>query len=495
MRKKLFSLVTMFLLLVSFSSTKLFANDGILGETLVNVYTYVEDLPQQFVKGSSIKLYEYGGEEVYDFRDYFEVYDNAEVILNMHNISGEIDLGGYVWETDFDIDVVEVYTVTLTYEGVTGIKSNFFELEVIEEDVELPEIFMVDRDFNIVRRENEQDFLREFNHFVDRIRVYDKVDGVIDINVNHFDETQLESLRNADLRDKISITLKIKDNAGNEASKTVTLTVVDSRAPNIQNIKTVTTKKGKRINYTKHLKFVDNYTDSEDIQRTYTIYKTLVKKNIWELGDRRASQSEGKELKNFLTLTSSGLNSFIDYLNTHFSTVYFIGDYYELIDNENVTYVAITNKVDDGEGNTINQWESSTNKSIAKGRRLERFILNEMLKEEFYQSVKDEHETGFKVNDYYKVLDLTSGKRYYIYLKEKEDELRDEQQSINFNEVGVQYVRVQARDEFGNTASATYRVVIENGITFFQGILIINGIVFAVAAIGVGVYYITRRRK
>lgn len=495
MRKKIFSLVTLLMLLVSLSTTKLFSKDSILGETLVNIYTYVEDLPEQFVKGSEIPKYEYGGEEVYDFRHYFEIYDNAEVILNMHNIGGEIDLGGYVWETDFDIDVVGVYTVTLNYDGVNGLRTNSIQLEVIEEDVEKPEIFMIDRNFNIVRKEDEEDFIKEFDRFIYSIRVYDKVDGVLEVSIDDFDQTQIEELRNANLRDKVSMTLNIKDNANNESSKTITLTVVDLRAPNIHNIKTVTTKKGKRINYTNHLDFTDNYTERENIQRTYTIYKTLVEKNIWELGDRRKSQSEGKEIKNLINLTENGIDAFIEHLEGNYPTVHNIGDYYEIVDEAETTFVIINDKVLDGEGNLINQWESSSTKDRAKGKRLESFIITDKSRVQLKEAIESEHETGLKVNDYYRVLDLETDKRYYVYIKEKENELRDEQQTINFNEAGVQYVRIEAMDEFGNKAQATYRVVVEDGITFMQGILIVNGIVFAVAGIGVLVYYITRKRK
>ncbi len=500
MRKKIIALMIAFTFMVTFFGIKVNAQGTIMGETLVYTYNYVEDLPVQYVKGSEIKTYEYGGEELYDFRDYFEVYDNAEIILNMHEGDEGIDFGGYVWDMDFDIDEVGVYTITLSYEGVTGFKSNFVELEVIEEDVEAPEIFMYDRNFNKTRAERPEDFDREFEAFINTTRIYDKVDGIIKISIDDFSEETIEDLRNADLGDKHSLTLEINDKAGNTSTKTITMTIVDLKAPNIQNVKTITTRLGKRINYMAHLGFIDNYSDRENITVTYEIYSTLVKKNIWEKGERRLIVNKGNELFNYLRLTDEGFSSFIDYLEVEYRESYLVGDYFEVVDEEGiVTYFVINKKVEtivDDQTKNINDWQQTSDKP-AKGKRLESFVLIDKTEEQMFEDIKEEYETGYDEDDFIKVEDLVSGKKYYIFIKEKEDELRDKINNIDFNKPGVSYVRVIAEDEAlpPNRAIANYRVVVEDGISLIQAVLIANGIVLVGGGIAVALYYFLRRRK
>lgn len=501
MRKKIISLMTILVLVFTFSIITVSAEDAILGETLVYKYTHIEDLPIQYVKGSKIKTYEYQGEVIPDFRDYFEVYDNAQTILNMHSVSGAIDFGGYTWEMDFDIETAGSYQVTLSYTGVTGFKSETIDLEVVEEDIEGPNIFITGGNFNKTRIENPDEFLTEFNHYLRRSRVYDKVDGVIKITIEDFDENDIETLRTADLREVVSLTLNVEDNAGNVSSETVSLTIVDLKAPNIHNATTITTRKGQRINLTAHLSFSDNYSDAQYIRDTarYEIYGTLVVKNIWQTGQRRENPSDGEEIKNYIRLTDSGIGGFVEYLETNYQTVYVVGDYYEIKDRDgNTSYIYISKKVDqEGLEQQVNIWEVTTDKTKATGRRLEKYEAFNLSQAELLTYAETEHEEGFKVHDYYGVLDLTTDSRYFVYIKETENDYRDkhDQPIIDFNKVGVYYVRVEAEDEYGNIASAVYRVVVADGITFFQGILIVNGIILAISAVGVGVFIAFRRRQ
>ncbi|MFA7612080.1 MAG: bacterial Ig-like domain-containing protein [Acholeplasmataceae bacterium] len=500
MRKKILSLITILVLVFTISIISVSAEGAILGETLVYKYSYVEDLPTQYVKGSEIEFYEYDGEQIPDFRHYFEVYDNAQTILNMHSVGGAIDLGGYTWDMNFDINTVGTYQVTLSYTGVTGSRSETIELEVIEEDIEGPTINLVGGNFNKIRVENRDEFLAEFNQYLRRARVYDSVDGVIKVTIDDFDVDDIENLRTADLRANVDITLTVEDKAGNEATKTVTLTIVDLKAPNIHNVRTLTTQKGRRINLTNHLRFSDNYSDEAEIKNNavYEIYSTLVVKNTWESGPRRAKPSDGEQIKNYLRLTNAGLDSFLTYVETNYPTVHVVGDYYEIKDNNQMHYVYIARKeaVEGSEVDT-NVWEITTNKALATGRKLESFETFEMSEAELLDYAMVENEEGFRVNDYYQTLDLTTNKKYFVYIKETENVYRDkhEQPTINFNKVGVYYVKVNVADEYGNTASAVYRVVVADGLSFTESILIVNGVVLGVAAIGVVMYIVFRRRK
>jgi|LSQX01.1.fsa_nt_gb hypothetical protein len=501
MRKKTLIIIVTLMLMISSLATRIYADEGgILGETLVYTYVYLDDLPKQYVKNSEIEHYDYGGQSVLDFRHYFEVYDNAEIILDMHNRDGEIDRGGYVWDFGgFDITEEGFYTITLSYAGVTGDKSNSIELEVIAEDTEAPEIFMQDANFNKIRLDKDDEFNREFDRFLHSIRVYDKVDGLIKITKEHFPEEEIARLKAADLREKVTITLNISDKNNNESSKTITLTIVDLKAPNIHNVKTVVTKKGKRINYTAHLDFSDNYSEKADIYVKYEIYKTLVQMNLWEAGDRRAEQSKGNELGNYLRLAASGLESFIDFLDANYSESYLVGDYYRVFGLDDQTnYVYIKEKVETptDDGSVFkNVWEITTDRKDLKGISIESYTVIAKDKNNLLQEIIDDHETGFQKFDYFKINDLVADSRYFIYIKEKEDDLRDQQDNINFSKIGVQYVYVEAQDQFGNISSVRYRVVIEDGITLLQSVLIINGIVLVVAAAGVAVFMVTRKRK
>ena len=499
MRKKIMSLVTILVLIFSFSIITIKAQDAILGETLVYKYTHIEDLPVQFVKGSEIKTYEYEDEVIPDFRHYFEVYDNAQTILNMHSIAGEVDLGGYTWDMDFDINTIGIYEISLSYSGVTGFKSETIELEVIEEDIEGPEVFISGGNFNKTRIENPAEFLSEFNNYLRRSRVYDKVDGVIQITIDDFNEEDIETLKTADLREAVLLTLNVEDSAGNITEETVTLNIVDLKAPNIHNATTVTTRKGQRINFTSHLSFSDNYSAPSEIIKNYEVYSTLVVKNIWEAGVRRANPSEGTEIKNHLRLTTDGIDGFAEYLEVNYPTVYVVGDYYEISSlEEETSYVYISKKetIEDSEL-PINVWEITTDKTKATGRRLERFETFNMSQQELLDYAKSEHEEGFRVNDYYQVLDLTTENRYFVYIAETDNIYRDkhDQPIIDFDEVGVYYVRVEATDEYGNIASAVYRVVVADGLSLMQGVLIANAVVLGIGIIGVGFFIIFRRRQ
>lgn len=496
MRKRILTILVAVTFVFTMFTVNLKADGVIMGETIVYLYNNISDLPQQFVKGSEMATYEYGGEEVYDFRDYFVVYDNTITILDMHSLEEGIDKGGYVWNTDFDIDVAGVYEIELSYEGVTGHKSNSVELEVVEEDIEAPEIFMQDGKFNKTREENVADFEREFASFLNRIRVYDKVDGIIEITKDDFDEELIESLRVAPLHATVEVTLTVVDEAGNEGSKTVTLSVVDSRAPNIQNVKTITTRKGKRINYVNHLVFVDNYSDREDIVVNYDIYETLVRMNDWQTGDKRPTQSSGSLISSLLRFEDDGYDSYIRYLAKEFKTGYLTGDYFEVIDEGVENYFVIDSKEEvliDGVNVEVNKWTHVTDKKELKGKRLRLFYSTNMNQSNFLEYVKEEYETGFEDNDYYDVLDLKEDSKYFVYIAKKDDDLRDRIETIDFNKIGVNYVNVEAIDEFGNDATVNFRVVVENGISLFMTVLIINGIALAVVG-GAGlIIFLTRR--
>ena len=84
----------------------------------------------------------------------------------MHSVGGAIDLGGYTWDMNFDINTVGTYQVTLSYTGVTGSRSETIELEVIEEDIEGPTINLVGGNFNKISVSFSDIYMININLFV-----------------------------------------------------------------------------------------------------------------------------------------------------------------------------------------------------------------------------------------------------------------------------------------------------------------------------------------
>ncbi len=416
MRKKLITLLLATFLFMSFKII-IKSADTPLGETIVSVSNKAIDLPASYVLDAQIRMYEYGGVDIYDFREYFEILDNGDYVLRVIRImKGDYDItdrGGYEWDFGgFDHEQVGDYQITLTYTSeFTGqTKSATVNLNVIEQDLTPPIISgMSSGFFNIVKTDLQ--FEEELKTFINFIEIYDYVDGLIDVSVELFDG--LDDLRNANLNDKIDVTLNAVDNAGNQTTRTVTLTVVDKKAPYILNLKTIVVKKGKtNADIKSHVIVIDNYDD--EVIPVFEYFGNVIYENIWEI---------------------------------------------------------------------------VTDQTRLKGKPIE-VLTEEMTEEEALLYAQENYLSGYSVGNYISFNKAGARRAHYIRIKSKQAQAiyLDPQTEIDFNRTGVQYVRVTVSDTAGNVASGYYRVVIENGMSFIEIALIINGIVLGIAAVGIGFY-------
>ncbi len=505
MKKKLINLMLLALIFFTFRGVKVFADDEqvILGETIVNVHKNHVDLPKHFHidKGVPMYTYEIDGEfiETMDFRPYFEILDNRVDILDMHRLDdfGEpIDKGGYEWDFGgFDIEVPGEYDITISYKGVQSEKSATITVEVIEEDITPPQVYFPNFNFNITKTDEE--FEREFQRYLGQIRVYDLVDGIIHITVEDFDEDELQELNDARLGDRIELTLVISDSFGNEIISTARMNIVDRKAPNIQNVRTVVAKVNKPVDFKGHLVFVDNYNDPDEIIKSFTVYGTLVQKNVWQASTSRRNDKKGVLIDSYIRMTDD--DSFVSYLQSKQPRGYNLGDYYEVHSDEGIRYFYIKEKKEiEGQEVRDNIWVATSSKGKLRGKLLEKYTLFEYSSDDFIQYLEEHHEADYNRHDFFKIKDvlIPSNNDYFVYISEKENEYRDLQEDsngegyIDFTKIGVQYVRVTAEDEGGNRATVYYRVVIENSISLMQTVLIVNAVVLVFSAVVVGVIYI-----
>lgn len=327
MKKKITSIFLLIFLFFGASFVAIKAADSPLGETIVRKSRNAIDLPTDIVLGSEIKEYEYEGTMIYDFREYFEILDNGDFVLRVYRVLGEeydvTDRGGYEWNfNDFDPNTSGTYTIEITYtsEFTEQTRSANVKLKVIEEDVTPPIITGMENDvFNITK--NEEQFLEELRAFMIKIEIYDSVDGLIDVNIENFQG--LNELQTSDLNSQVEVTLVASDNAGNETSRTITLTLVDRKAPYILNLRTVVIKRGaKNPDIISHIVVIDNYDD--EVIPQYEYYGSVVYPNLWEI-TTDTKHLRGKPLKEMTEPMSE--EDILNYAKDNFNEGYDIGNY------------------------------------------------------------------------------------------------------------------------------------------------------------------------
>lgn len=239
------------------------SDGGVAGNAQIETRAAQDRLPVFFVKGQEIATYEYQGEEVLDFRRYFNVWDQRTDILKMNNrvdgVNIPIDLGGYEWDlSEFNINELGRHTITISYEGISGVIVEASQVvTVIEEDVTAPNLYGF-LSTNVIFNVGDK-----FEVFMSRITAVDNVDGVIALTIDNF--SGYEGI-NDGVRDSVhEVTITVSDKAGNVKTEIITITLKDVSAPVIYDAHNIETRKGKTVDYKAHVYAVDNITARDKI--------------------------------------------------------------------------------------------------------------------------------------------------------------------------------------------------------------------------------------
>lgn len=228
-----------------------------------------DNLPVFFVKGQEIATYEYEGEDVLDFRRYFNIWDQRTDILKMNNrVDGaiqSIDLGGYVWDfSGFDVNVLGKQEIKVSYTGISGVTVVQKEtLTVIENDVTAPVIY------GLFGNNIDFDLGQSFETWIASITAVDNVDGVIELTLDNFEG--YETIETGKLNSVHEATLTVSDKAGNVETRNLIITLKDRSAPVIYNTINIETKKNKPIDYKSHVYAKDNLTEQDKIKLEFQV--------------------------------------------------------------------------------------------------------------------------------------------------------------------------------------------------------------------------------
>ena len=232
-------------------------------------------LPKQYlVNSDKIKTYVYNDEEIYDFRDYFVIYDQGKTILKTNVIvdgyAQTIDNGGYTWDFGgFDIAKAGKYTIKIIYIGVSEREMNAsVDIDIIDKDTTPPSVV----GFSSINL----DIGKSFKEIISYIKVNDNIDGQIELKEEFFTGHEDIDFTKPSSKPYI-VTLKVKDSSNNEVSKDFEVSIVDQSAPTIYNVKNIEFKKGNKnnIQYKNHLKIEDNYYSLNDIEIKYQLVSSL----------------------------------------------------------------------------------------------------------------------------------------------------------------------------------------------------------------------------
>lgn len=220
-----------------------------IGSVLIDVN---EDLPVEFIVNSDNP----------DFRQYFTVTDNVDVIEDF-----QLRLGG------FDIAKVGEYTVSAFYARPYVFNQNqdlkrvSINVKVIENDITAPEIST----FEVLDKLTpEGKFLWTYNEplskFTSRFSVIDNVDGRIQITDEMFEG--LDKVDIKALNKEFLIAFRVKDSSGNESFVEVNMVIVDNVAPYITNFQNRYYSLGTKLNILEVANEVhinDNYENNDSV--------------------------------------------------------------------------------------------------------------------------------------------------------------------------------------------------------------------------------------
>lgn len=268
MKKIILSILVMILAFGTIShlnaqaNTQLDTEDNIVIIELTSRY----NLPKELVLGQDLPTYEYEGETIPDFRRYFEVSVNREVVLNVHSTPA-IDKGGYEWNfAGFDINRLGTNPVILTY-GSKFLRINF---TIVATDEISPFVYDPDRPTETTFPENftieaGRNIATQFVKFRirdniddDRMLVILNPDNTYRFNEEYFEG--FEVLEEAELNTYYPVIVTFEDLAGNIFTQTINIRVIDTTPPTIYNVPNIEIKKGTIVDYKENVRLEDNYT-------------------------------------------------------------------------------------------------------------------------------------------------------------------------------------------------------------------------------------------
>ena len=194
--------------------------------------SYVEGLPTTFGKGQTLP----------SFIDYVEAYDLEDggiLTLTEENV----DL------SKVDINKVGVYPVTITVKDSGGKEVSYtFNITILEEADTIEPVITATPE-NISVKQNECKNILE----VVKVSITDNIDGNISLA-----KAKIEGKYDLTVVGVYEVTIIVSDTSGNEARKTVTITVTDGEAPVIACDEKIDICIGDKVDITKLIKITDN---------------------------------------------------------------------------------------------------------------------------------------------------------------------------------------------------------------------------------------------
>ncbi len=415
-----------------------------IGNVLIEVN---DDLPLEIVVNS----------EEPDFTKYFKVTDNLTVV----DITND-----YIIRRGFDVTKIGTYDISIRYsrkyvfDRNRDIKQTTLQFKVIEADVTAPEIItyriddeLIDGKLHWPYHNMDDEAGRKLaddslEMFMQRFRVYDNVDGKIDITYVD-DDGKIKAIRsffkgieNVRLDQKDSeyvITFEVIDRAGNKQTKVITMVVVDDKAPIYIDFANKHYRINDRINLIEMLNTIgisDNFDESKSVLKI-VISDTKIFEKV---------QMSYHDLEKYK-------NRFTDEELAEAAKAY----NYVLKDG---TYDV-----------RVIAFRSDNEKNILVDK-----VITIVIADKKIQNLFQIHEDLG--------LDTNNGIVMY-YLTNFEDAKN-----------GEFAIMLDAKDSSGNVSpTRTLRVVVENGPTLGTILLVINAGAIVIFALAVGIYFLVKTQK
>ncbi len=406
-----------------------------------------DDLPLEIVVNS----------EEPDFTKYFKVTDNLTVV----DITND-----YIIRRGFDVTKIGTYDISIRYsrkyvfDRNRDIKQTTLQFKVIEADVTAPEIItyriddeLIDGKLHWPYHNMDDEAGRKLaddslEMFMQRFRVYDNVDGKIDITYVD-DDGKIKAIRsffkgieNVRLDQKDSeyvITFEVIDRAGNKQTKVITMVVVDDKAPIYIDFANKHYRINDRINLIEMLNTIgisDNFDESKSVLKI-VISDTKIFEKV---------QMSYHDLEKYK-------NRFTDEELAEAAKAY----NYVLKDG---TYDV-----------RVIAFRSDNEKNILVDK-----VITIVIADKKIQNLFQIHEDLG--------LDTNNGIVMY-YLTNFEDAKN-----------GEFAIMLDAKDSSGNVSpTRTLRVVVENGPTLGTILLVINAGAIVIFALAVGIYFLVKTQK
>lgn len=371
--------------------------------------------------------------EAPDFKKYFKITD-----VNPVEVTDTIlRLGG------FDITKTGTYTVSVVYQRQYVFNTNrdvgraSIVFKVIAEDVTAPEIITFRIDDNMIDGKLPWTYKQDLSIFMSRFRVMDNVDGVIPITEDMFRGIDLVDITT--INTEYPVTFEVTDKAGNTSTKEVIIYVVDDVSPYITNFSNRYFRSKERLNILNVVKEVgieDNYDTNGSVLKIVLNHKDLFEQ---------------------VQLSYHDLERYKDRFTEEEIARAAKAYTYELVDG---TYVV-----------SVKAFRSDNSEEFLVDKEIEITIENGVIigLKDLYEELGLDRENGIVM--------------YYITNFEE-------------NKNGEFVMLTEAVDSSNNIApKRSLRIVIENGPSLAQVILLINGGALVVFGLSVGIYFMVKKAK